>query len=189
MNPSRLFILRPVATALTMVALLLAGGVAYRELPVSALPQVDYPTIQVTALYPGSRPRGDGLFRHGPARAAIGTDARPESNDLDQFRRQHHHHVAVQPGFGSGRRRTGSAGRNQCRLELPAARSAHSSHLQQGESGRCADPDLGIDVGDLAPVAGGRSRRDAVCAENFSIIGRGPRQHRRRETASSPHSG
>ena len=56
MNPSRLFILRPVATALTMVALLLAGIIAYRELPVSALPQVDYPTIQVTALYPGASP-------------------------------------------------------------------------------------------------------------------------------------
>ncbi|MEX5215793.1 MAG: MdtB/MuxB family multidrug efflux RND transporter permease subunit [Nitrospiraceae bacterium] len=56
MNPSRLFILRPVATALTMVALLLAGLVAYRHLPVSALPQVDYPTIQVLTLYPGASP-------------------------------------------------------------------------------------------------------------------------------------
>ena len=56
MNPSRLFILRPVATALTMVAILLAGFVAYRHLPVSALPQVDYPTIQVLTLYPGASP-------------------------------------------------------------------------------------------------------------------------------------
>ena len=56
MNPSRLFILRPVATSLLMVAILLAGLVAYRILPVSALPQVDYPTIQVTTLYPGASP-------------------------------------------------------------------------------------------------------------------------------------
>ena len=56
MNPSRLFILRPVATALLMVAILLAGFVAYRELPLSALPQVDYPTIQVVTLYPGASP-------------------------------------------------------------------------------------------------------------------------------------
>ncbi|HUP96744.1 MAG TPA: efflux RND transporter permease subunit, partial [Usitatibacter sp.] len=56
MNPSRLFILRPVATALLMVAILLAGWVAYRELPLSALPQVDYPTIQVITLYPGASP-------------------------------------------------------------------------------------------------------------------------------------
>src|SRR5882757_2489762 len=56
MNPSRIFILRPVATVLLMVAILLAGIVAYRQLPVSALPQVDYPTIQVLTFYPGAGP-------------------------------------------------------------------------------------------------------------------------------------
>jgi multidrug efflux pump len=56
MNPSRLFILRPVATSLLMVAILLVGLVAYRFLPISALPEVDYPTIQVMALYPGASP-------------------------------------------------------------------------------------------------------------------------------------
>ena len=56
MNPSRLFIVRPVATALLMVAILLAGWVAWRQLPLSALPQVDYPTIQVVTLYPGASP-------------------------------------------------------------------------------------------------------------------------------------
>ncbi|MDO9048463.1 MAG: MdtB/MuxB family multidrug efflux RND transporter permease subunit [Methylobacter sp.] len=55
-NPSRLFILRPVATSLLMVAMLLVGILAYRMLPVSALPQVDYPTIQVVTLYPGASP-------------------------------------------------------------------------------------------------------------------------------------
>ena len=54
MNPSRLFILRPVATSLMMLALLLVGILAYRQLPVSALPQVEYPTIQVVTLYPGA---------------------------------------------------------------------------------------------------------------------------------------
>ena len=56
MNPSRIFILRPVATSLLMVAILIAGLVAYRILPISALPEVDYPTIQVTTLYPGASP-------------------------------------------------------------------------------------------------------------------------------------
>jgi len=56
MNPSRLFIERPVATTLLMVAILLAGALAYRLLPVAALPQVDYPTMQVTTLYPGAGP-------------------------------------------------------------------------------------------------------------------------------------
>src|SRR5216684_4299614 len=56
MNPSRLFILRPVATVLMMVAILLVGAVAYKQLPVSALPQVDYPTIQIMTFYPGASP-------------------------------------------------------------------------------------------------------------------------------------
>jgi len=56
MNLSRPFILRPVATTLMMLALLLAGVMAYRLLPVSALPQVDYPIIQVLTLYPGASP-------------------------------------------------------------------------------------------------------------------------------------
>src|SRR5215472_14252587 len=56
MSPSRLFILRPVATSLMMIGLLLVGLVAYKQLPVSALPQVDYPTIQVTTAYPGAGP-------------------------------------------------------------------------------------------------------------------------------------
>ncbi|MDE1176521.1 MAG: multidrug efflux RND transporter permease subunit [Edaphobacter sp.] len=56
MSPSRPFILRPVATSLLMVAILLAGWVAYTQLPVSALPQVDYPTIQVMTFYPGASP-------------------------------------------------------------------------------------------------------------------------------------
>jgi len=55
-NPSRTFILRPVATSLLMAAILLAGAMAYRQLPVSALPQVDYPTIQVATAYPGAGP-------------------------------------------------------------------------------------------------------------------------------------
>ena len=56
MNLSRLFILRPVATSLLMLAILIAGALAYRLLPLSALPEVDYPTIQVTTLYPGASP-------------------------------------------------------------------------------------------------------------------------------------
>src|ERR1700730_11775871 len=56
MNVSELFILRPVATTLLMVAILLSGIVAYTFLPLSTLPQVDYPTIQVRTLYPGASP-------------------------------------------------------------------------------------------------------------------------------------
>jgi Cation/multidrug efflux pump len=56
MNPSRAFILRPVGTALLMAAIMLVGLVALRFLPLSALPEVDYPTIQVQTFYPGASP-------------------------------------------------------------------------------------------------------------------------------------
>src|SRR5580692_8932245 len=56
MNPSRLFILRPVATTLLMVAILIVGAMAYLQLPLSALPEVAYPTIQVQTFYPGASP-------------------------------------------------------------------------------------------------------------------------------------
>ena len=56
MSPSRPFILRPIATSLLMVGLLIAGAIGYKQLPVSALPQVDYPTIQIVTFYPGASP-------------------------------------------------------------------------------------------------------------------------------------
>jgi multidrug efflux pump len=56
MNPSRIFILRPVATTLLMVAILIVGAMAYLQLPLSALPEVAYPTIQVQTFYPGASP-------------------------------------------------------------------------------------------------------------------------------------
>src|SRR5579862_6690357 len=56
MSPSRTFILRPVATSLMMLGVVLVGIVAFRQLPVSALPQVDYPTIQIQTFYPGAGP-------------------------------------------------------------------------------------------------------------------------------------
>src|ERR1700678_3941185 len=56
MSPSRIFILRPIATSLLMVAIMLTGMVAYKQLPISALPEVDYPTIQVITFYPGASP-------------------------------------------------------------------------------------------------------------------------------------
>src|SRR6266536_3146712 len=56
MNPSRIFILRPVATSLLTAGVLLVGALAYLQLPISALPQVDYPTIQIVTFYPGASP-------------------------------------------------------------------------------------------------------------------------------------
>ena len=72
MNPSRIFILRPVATTLLMAAILLAGAVAYHLLPVSALPQVDYPTIQVVTFYPGASPDVAGSSITAPLERQFG---------------------------------------------------------------------------------------------------------------------
>ncbi len=72
MNLSRPFILRPVATTLLMVALLLTGALAYRQLPVSALPQVDYPTIQVVTFYPGASPEVMGTSVTAPLERQFG---------------------------------------------------------------------------------------------------------------------
>jgi len=71
-NPSRPFIMRPVATTLFMIAILLAGIVSYRMLPLSALPQVDYPTIQVSTLYPGASPDVMGLTVTAPLERQFG---------------------------------------------------------------------------------------------------------------------
>jgi multidrug efflux pump len=72
MNPSRLFILRPVATSLMMVGVLLVGIVAYQQLPVSALPEVDYPTIQVMTFYPGADPTVMGSSVTAPLERQFG---------------------------------------------------------------------------------------------------------------------
>lgn len=71
-NPSHLFILRPAATTLLAVAILLAGLVAYRMLPLSALPEVDYPTIQVRTLYPGASPDVTALTITSPLERQFG---------------------------------------------------------------------------------------------------------------------
>ena len=72
MSPSRPFILRPVATSLLMAAILLVGIVAFTQLPVSALPEVDYPTIQVLTFYPGASPQISATTITGPLERQFG---------------------------------------------------------------------------------------------------------------------
>lgn len=93
MNPSRLFIERPIATSLMMLAILLAGLLAYRLLPIAALPEVDYPTIEVTTLYPGAS-RCDDLVGDSPPGAPVWADAGIGANVVDQLRRGIGHHPA-----------------------------------------------------------------------------------------------
>jgi len=83
MSLSRPFILRPIATSLLMVAVIIAGGVAYKQLPVSALPEVDYPTIQVTAFYPGASPDVVATSVTAPLERQFGR-ARPQPGSMDR---------------------------------------------------------------------------------------------------------
>ncbi len=95
MSLSSPFINRPVATSLIMVALLLAGFVAYKLLPVSALPQVDYPTIQVVAFYPGASPEVMASSVTAPVRTSVGRNGRPNSNDFHQFKWIDEHYPTI----------------------------------------------------------------------------------------------
>src|ERR1700727_1795699 len=72
MSPSRPFIMRPVATSLFMAAVFLAGVIAFRVLPLSALPEVDYPTIQVQTSYPGASPEVMGETVTAPLERQFG---------------------------------------------------------------------------------------------------------------------
>ena len=130
MNPSRLFILRPVATTLLMVAILLAGIVAYRVLPLSALPEVDYPTIQVVTLYPGASPDVMTSSVTAPLERQFGQMPGLEPDVVDELGRRVGDHAAVQPRRCARRRRAGSAGGDQRRGHAscrPTCRSRRST--------------------------------------------------------------
>ena len=141
MNPSRLFILRPVATSLLMVAILLSGVIAYRQLPVSALPQVDYPTIQAFTFYPGASPEVMASSVTAPLERQFGqipglkqmssTSSGGASVITLQFDLAVPLDVAeqgVQAAINAG-------------VEPDPAGPARAAGLQQGEPGGRADPD------------------------------------------------
>lgn len=110
-GPSRLFILRPVATTLFMIAILLAGIIGYRALPVSALPEVDYPTIQVVTLYPGASPDVVTSSITAPLERQFG-----QMSGLKQMASQSSgrigHYLAIPAHLAAGCSRTRSAGRH-----------------------------------------------------------------------------
>ena len=98
-NPARIFILRPIATILLMAAILIVGLVAYTTLPISALPEADYPTMQVLTFYPGASPQVMSSAVTAPLERQFGQVAGPHSDDLDQFRQQLGHCAAVLARF------------------------------------------------------------------------------------------
>ena len=147
LSPSRPFILRPVATSLLMAAILLAGFVGYQQLPVSALPEVDYPIIQVLTFYPGGGPEVMASSVTAPLERQFG-----QMPGLKQM-------TSVSSGGGSVITLEFNLDENidvaeqEVQAAINAANSflphgpAESADLQQGESGRCADHDAGADLG------------------------------------------
>ena len=138
MSISAPFIRRPIATTLLAIAVALAGILAFKFLPVSPLPQVEFPTIAVSASLPGRQPRDHGLLGgHAPG-APVRAHRRHHRDDLHQLPGLHRHHPAVRPEPQHRRRRPGRAGRHQRRPRPAARQPARQSHLPQGQPGRRA---------------------------------------------------
>src|SRR5262249_31372821 len=130
-NISEPFIRRPVATSLLMAALAFTGIVAYPFLPVAPLPQVDFPTIQVTANFQGGERGDDGLLRRRAARAAARADSGCHPADVDEraWRHDDRHSVRSQPQHRLGG--TGRAGGDHRREQDVAATNDRATELQE----------------------------------------------------------
>ena len=125
MSPSRPFVLRPVATSLLMLAILLSGVIAFQFLPLSALPEVDYPTIQVQTFYPGASPDVMTSSVTAPLEVPVRPDAESQPDELRQLGWRLGHHAPVRSEHQPRYRRAGGAGRHQCggqfaAVDLPA---------------------------------------------------------------------
>ena len=166
MSPSRPFILRPVATSLLMIAILLSGIVAYRQLPVSALPQVDYPTIQVVTFYPGASPDVTASAITAPLERQFGQ--LPGLNQMTSISSGGSSIIILQFALTPEHRRgrAGSAGGDQRGANLFAGRPALSADLQQIKSGRRAHPDAGADLENF-PLAQVEDFADTRLAQKF----------------------
>ncbi len=140
MNIAELFVRRPVMTVLVMTGILIFGVIAYRLLPVNALPNVDFPTIQVQAQLPGASPDTMASAVATPLEKQFSTIAGIDSmtSTLDRRHRDHHAAVLARP-----QHRCGGAGRavgDRRRRALAALVDAHAADAAQGQPGRRADP-------------------------------------------------
>ena len=181
MNLSRLFITRPVATTLLMVAIFLSGAVAYKQLSVSALPQVDYPTIQVRTFYPGGSPDVMASSITAPLERQFGQ--MPGLTQMTSTSSSGSSIITLQ--F------TLDLSLDVAEQQVQAAINASFTYLPRDlpippvySKVNPADAPiltLGFDVGDHAPDAGGRPRRYPLCAKDLAAPRSGTREHQRRD--------
>ena len=138
MNPSRIFIERPVATTLLTVAVAMAGAIAFIVLPVSPLPQVDFPTITVAASLARRESGHHGVLHRHAAGAAVRAHRRRHRNDLFEHARHNRRDAAVRSEPRYQRRRARRGGRHQRGAHLSSRQSSGQSDLSQSEPGRLA---------------------------------------------------
>ena len=141
MNISAAFIRRPVGTTLLAVAVVLLGAIAFKLLPVSPLPQVDFPTINVHANLPGASPDVMAATVATPLERALGRIAGIYGNDLVERAGLDQYHHPVRPVQGHQRCGARSAGRHQFGAAPAAHRHDGQSDLPQIEPGRCTHHD------------------------------------------------
>ena len=134
------FIQRPIATSLLMAAIALFGVVAYRSLPVSDLPNVDFPTLLVTAQLPGAGPETMASSVATPLENQFSMIAGLRVDDVGELARIDADHARVRPEPAARRRRGGRAGGDHPGLAPAAAGHADAADLHEGEPGRPADP-------------------------------------------------
>ena len=146
MNISAPFITRPVATTLLTIGLALTGMLAFGLLPVSPLPQVDFPTIQVSAALPGANPETMATSVAAPLERQFGRIAGVTEMTSTSYLGSTSIVAAVRPEPRHRRRRPRRPGGDQRRSGLSAADAPEQSHLSQGESRRRADPHPGTDL-------------------------------------------
>jgi multidrug efflux pump subunit AcrB len=183
MNPSRPFILRPIATSLLMAGLLLVGAVAYKQLPVSALPQVDYPTIQVMTFFPGASPDVMTSAITAPLERQFGQ--LPGLNQMTSTSSGGSSLITLQFGLDLNI----DVAEQEVQAAINAASSFLPADLQQDKSCRRADFDSSADLKNVALVQYRRSRGYPVSAENFPTVRRWFGQHQRRAKAGCAYSG
>ena len=186
MNFSAIFIRRPVATTLLTIGMTLAGVVAFRFLPVSPLPQVDFPTISVSAALPGADPETMATSVAAPLERQLGSYCRGCRDDFEQFPGLDVHRPPIRPGPQYRWRRTRRAGCNQRGAKLPAHHAAEQSNLSQSQSGGCTDPHPGAYFPHCEQGADVRCGLDDTFSEALSGGGDWPGFRGRRFFARGP---
>ena len=162
-----LFIRRPIMTTLVMAAIVIFGIFAYRVLPVSDLPNVDFPTIQVTAALPGASPETMASSVATPLEKQFTTIAGvSQMTSTSQLGPDQHHHSVrslAEPGRSGGGRAVGNCGGSG----PVAAEHADAADLPQGEPGGSADPVPGVQLDDPADLPGGRRAAETTIGQRL----------------------